>query len=260
MANIQKYGSFTVEDAEAVAEEASRGSGGGFLTLDARTVVRLLPAKLGQRAIVTAHQHFVKLAGMEKGTSINCPRMMAKRACLVCQYAERLKSTGNQADYSDAEGLYPRKRNFAIAINRKEPEMGPQILAFGKTVLDALVDLRTDEDVGGDFTDPDSGFDIIIKKKGSGLKTEYTVAAGPKGPLSEDPDEAEAWLDSMPNLTHQLRVLSDEEIIKACGSQLMSAATSSRRVPVPQGRSAPRSAARAPARTAEDDMDETEET
>ena len=87
-----------------------------------------------------------------------------------------MQRTGNRTDRDAAYDLFPKLRVFANVLNRATPDTGPVILAFGKTIYDALMALRLDEDSGGDFTHPDTGFDITIERKGTGkMDTEYTV-------------------------------------------------------------------------------------
>jgi hypothetical protein len=217
MSNIVKYGSYTIDDAELDEQESKKvGGGGQFLKMQpGRNIVRFLPPKPGQKLFLAYFQHFVKLAGMQNAASFACPAKLASKPCPVCQEAHRLESTGNAADAAVARTLFPRRRVLANVIDRKNPDAGPQILAFGKVVHDALIAIRKNEDAGGDFTHPEEGFDISIEKSGAGLKTEYAVQASRKTtPLGDL-----AWIDQQPDLAKYATVKSPEEIMQICSLQ-----------------------------------------
>lgn len=248
MSNIRRFGPCTPDQIAAIAEEASRGGGGSFAKLQpGKNILRILPAEDG-KPIITVHQHYVELPGMDGGVGVNCPQMMAKRPCIVCQYAAKLKASGNPSDYEIGDKLYPRKRHYAAVIMRKSEEAGPQVWAFSKSILDYLVEMF---DSAGDWTDVENGYDICVTKSGSGLSTKYMVTAQ-RGtcPLSDDEDQANAWLDALPNLAQYARVETDQEIARKCGGTIPVPTRSA----TPVRASAP--AARGKRRSVEDDMSE----
>lgn len=216
MSNIQNWGSYDIEAAQDEEEELAKG-GGEFLKLEVgRNVVRFLPPKMGARSpFLQVHQHFVDLPGMPKPASFNCPRMMAKKPCPVCQEIEKLRGTGNPADYDLAGQLFPRLRIFANVISRKNPEAGPQILAFGKQIHKALIELRKDEDAGGDFTDPTAnGFDVVIARVGTGKNdTEYSVLAARGASALGDLE----WIDMQHDLGRYGIVFETDVILRMLG-------------------------------------------
>ena len=57
----------------------------------------------------------------------------------------------------------PKLRAFAAVIDRNGESKGPQVLGFGKTILEDLRNLREDEDAGGDYTHPIEGCDGRLK-------------------------------------------------------------------------------------------------
>lgn len=207
---LAKYGSYELDAAQGEAEELEKSGGGAFMKLEAgRNVVRFMPPKLGKKSpFVMVHQHFFKLPGMEKGLPINCPRMMARQSCPVCNMVDKLRNSGNQADYKAAGELFAKLRVFANVINRKAPELGPQVVAFGKTVHEQLVKMRTDEDAGGDFTHPEDGFDIIIERTGQGFDTKYFVKAARTVSSLGDYE----WIEAQHDLDMLAKVKSAEDI------------------------------------------------
>ena len=220
--NLASYGTYTVDEAakeeKEIAESASVGS---FLKMEpGRNVVRFLPPKPGVARIFTVvWEHFVKHPGMTKAVRFTCPQVMERKPCPACAEADRLKRTRNPVDAEAADDLYPRRRVYASVISRKEPEKGPQILAFGMTIHKALVTIRNDED-GGDFSHPVEGFDIAIDKSGDKLNTRYIVMPSRKTiPLHPDMRQAQQWIDDQPDLSLLARILEESDIKEKLGQE-----------------------------------------
>jgi hypothetical protein len=217
MGNIQKWGSYDIEAAKEEQEQVGKGAGGFMKLEQGNNRVRFLPPPVGKRTpFVLVQQHFVQMPVMSAPASFNCPRAMASERCPVCDRADKLKASGNPADFDEAKKLFPRLRVFANVIDRKHPEQGPQVLAYGKMVHEKLVKLRTDEDAGGDFTHPESGFDIIIERSGSGqLDTKYEVRparqSSPLGDLE--------WIDMQQDLSRFAKVPTPEELAQILSLQ-----------------------------------------
>jgi hypothetical protein len=196
MSNIQKYGEYSEEAAEAEREEMGKGSA-EFMTLaQGDNVVRFLPPQPGKNSpFVITSQHYVTIPSKDKVVVFTCPRQMLKKPCPVCAQAERLNKGGNKADRDRAFKLFPQRKVFANVIDRNNPEAGPKVLGFGKKIHDALVVFRQNKRTGGDFTHPLRGYDIVINRVGDGLKTKYSVMADRAStPLAETPDEIDAIL------------------------------------------------------------------
>lgn len=213
MPNIQKWGSFEIDAAQEEKEELAKSSGGSFLKFDAgRNIVRFMPPPLGRRTpFVKAWQHYIEIPGSDKGVSCNCPRMMAKQYCAVCVEAEKMKSSGSGPDFKVAEAMVAKLRVYANVIARKNPEMGPQIAAFGKMIYEKLLALRDDPDAGGDFTDPEEGFDIVIGKTGEKMNTRYEVTpARQSTPLGDL-----GWIDLQHDLSRFESIPSEEDLEEA---------------------------------------------
>ena len=121
------------------------------------------------------YQHYFKSPMSGDTLSFTCPRMMAKQKCPLCMKAAEFSKSRSKADKDAAREFMPRRRIMANIIDRQDPEAGPKIIGFGKTIQESLVAIRSDEDAGGDYTHPTSGFDIVIERKGAGLNTKYSV-------------------------------------------------------------------------------------
>lgn len=241
MSNLTKYNPYTEEAASEEEQELAK-SGGDFLKPGVgENVYRFLPPIGEQRSpFVLVHQHFVELPGMSKPVSFNCPRVMAHRACIVCQKIDKLKASGNKVDYDLAGQLFPSLRIYSNVIDRSRPEMGPQKLGYGKKIHEQLVKIRKSKN-GGDFTDPtDKGFDIIVERQGTGKNdTKYQVWADRENSSLGDM----AWIDQQANLFMYSRVPEDDEIIRMleqAGGNLIAARSQADDVRGgPRGRSAP---------------------
>lgn len=229
MSNLAKYGSFSLDVAQREAEESERASTGAdfFKPPPGECVIRLLPPKIGRSSpFRVVYQHFIEIPGASSSVSFTCPRMQAKtdrvpaRGCPACAKADELRERGHPTAYEMAGNFLPRRRIFANIVFRGDPERGVLIFPFGKQIHDQLLALRSNKDAGGDFCDPLNGFDVVINRTGTGLKTEYKVFPARKlSPLCEDEETANAWLESMHDLDRFARIPTEEEL-RALTSQV----------------------------------------
>lgn len=160
------------------AELDSQGSNTNYLTLkEGKNVVRVLPPAIGSNTpFRRVTQHYIKRA-TEGTLVIPCPLAMLKKPCPVCERVRQLSASRSKADQELAKSYLGKRRIYADVIDRSDPEAGPKVLGFGKMVEDDLIAIREDPDVGGDFTHPEKGFDIIIEKTGTGMQTRYKANA-----------------------------------------------------------------------------------
>jgi len=119
-ANVKNYGDWGVEQAEADLAKSQAEGAGDYLKLPLGTsVLRFLPPASGRSSpFVSVKQHFIEIpgGGQQKGVGFVCPRAHGGERCPACEKADRLKATGNKADYEAAKKLYPKTRHFANAI------------------------------------------------------------------------------------------------------------------------------------------------
>ena len=214
MSNLVKYGSYELEEAEKEEQELESGGAADFLKLvEGKNVVRFLPPPLGSKSpFLTVSQHYVK---NPTGSPIvfACPRVMEKRYCPVCDRAQQYKRSGSPADEKAAREFFPKRRIFANVIDRNDPDNGPKILAFGAMIQKQLVKIRKNEDIGGDFTDPMNGFDIVIDKTGSGLNTSYTVLPARR----ESPLGNMEWIAMQHDLSRYAKPPTDDQLKEMLG-------------------------------------------
>jgi|6_EtaG_2_1085325.scaffolds.fasta_scaffold108070_2 hypothetical protein len=177
MSNIVQYNEWTMEAAAKELSQVTRSSNNKEimkLTVG-RNVVRFLPMTDEMPSpFQVIWQHFVQTD--DKPIVFPCPWRMDQQRCPICDEGNRLSRTGNSTDRDSARRLWPSMRVFANVISRAAMEGGPKILAMPRTVYEELISIRTDSDAGGDFTHPESGFDIIIERTGTGLSTRYRVS------------------------------------------------------------------------------------
>jgi hypothetical protein len=215
--SLVKYGGWSTEEAAEQKAEAAASSGSGtFYKLKVgKNVLRFVPPRKGEKMIAVAFVHYVDVPGAGR-TQFNCPRVMAKRKCPVCEMQQKLANSNSDADQKKAKKLFAKRRCFANVIVRGSEADGPKVLGFGKMIEDALIEMREDEDEGGDFVHPVNGFDVLIKRKGeTEYDTEYHTSPANKGktcPLAEDADQMDEWISNQKNLTQYLAVLEDDEI------------------------------------------------
>lgn len=206
MTQMVKYGTYTVEDAES--DEKELASAKKFWKPEEGTnTVRLLPPKIGQKMFMKVWQHFVELPG--KKFSVNCPRMMLNKSCPICSKADELKATGLAADRDAAYSLFARQRIFANVIDRDAEDKGPQTWGFGKKIYEQLINLRKNPKIGGDFANPEKGYDLIVERKGKTKNdTEYAVHCAREANALGDFQ----WIEDQADLTNLAAVKSAADI------------------------------------------------
>lgn len=244
-----KYNDYEMEVAQGELEESEASGGANFLKVKpGKNYLRILPPVAGARSpFRVTYQHYINMPGVNgKSKSVICARLEAKKRCLVCEKVDELRQSQAQADQRAASDLFARRRVFANVIDRNDEEHGPKIWAFGKTVHEQLLALRTDEKGGGNYAHPEDGFDIIVERKGTGKNdTEYTVRgdrnSSPLGPSEEVMQE---WIDTQHNLNTLVRLTGEEEV-----AGILDGEEAEERRPPPrqmtQGRGAPSTSARA---------------
>lgn len=206
---IATYGEWTPEAMERESREMA--SGGEYWKPEVgRNIVRFLPPRVGQQSpFVVNHQHFVRMPGVDKPIVFSCPRMHEQKRCLVCSKADQLEASGSQRDAAAARDLRPSRRMFAnIVVNPSEAGAKISLWGFGKTVYDQLRAIKEDDENGGDFLNPKTGFDISVRRKGTGkTDTEYHLQAARQSTPLANPD----WLSALPDLRKLIKVPTEEQ-------------------------------------------------
>lgn len=141
---------------------------------DAKATIRVLPP-WGKSAdgffYYTVGQHFGFSIG-GRNRAISCPESIGKGKCPVCMFIARLKNSDDAAHVKLADRIRANRRYFVNVIDREEPDK-VKIYGTNKKFVEAILDASDDPDIG-DMTDPQSGRDITIIRRGSGLRTRYS--------------------------------------------------------------------------------------
>lgn len=214
MSNLTKFGEWGDEAVQQDAALTKAGQKSYMKLVEGDNVIRYLPPRIGKASPFAAtFSHYMELPDGRK-VSFNCPRMMAKRPCIVCAKGEQLRTSRSMTDQKAGKRLFPRLRAYANVIDRSNEAQGVQILAFGKGIMDDLVAIRGNPRKGGNFTHPQTGRDIIITRKGTGqFDTEYQVNPDVSATeLHSEPSQMEEWLEIAYDLDTFMTVLSDDEI------------------------------------------------
>ena len=126
----------------------------------------------------------------------------------------KLYSTGKPADKEQAKKLQAKMRCYAPVIVRGEEDKGVQVWAFGKLVYQRLLSFFIDSEIG-DILSPTEGFDLVVKitqSPGKQFMDTTVDAARRPSKLSDSTDQAQKWLDNIPNIDDMYRLKSTEEI------------------------------------------------
>lgn len=138
----------------------------------------------------------------------------------IHEMMRRLYSSGKPEEKNMANKLRPKMRSYAAVIVRGDEESkGVQVWAFGKPVHARLLSFWVDPEIG-DVTDPVTGYDLkvtishIAGKMFNG-KPSLNTNIDPtrrSSKLSDDPEQAKQWLESLPDLNNLWQQKSSQEI------------------------------------------------
>lgn len=179
MTNLVEYEPYTENDAQEDIDSMERTS--FFKFEKGPNHVRFVPARKGEPGFYVTYNHYLEGPG-GNDVSVNCPRVMSKgkKRCPICEAARTLADSGTPENEERAKDLFAKRRVYACIIDRNNEGKGVQVVAFGSMIHEELARLRKDKVAGGDFFDPNNGFDIIVEKTGSGkMGTRYKVRRVP---------------------------------------------------------------------------------
>ena len=104
--------------------------------------------------------------------------------CAIQEAYDELHKSDDEADKELAQKFAPRRRFLAPMIKydgKEVDDIGMKLGLLTSGQYQTLIDLWLDEEDWGDFTQPDTGYDLKFGRTGSGkLDTVYTVTACPK--------------------------------------------------------------------------------
>lgn len=158
-------------------KELSQKGGGKipyFLVKEGTTRIRLLPVgeeEPGQEA--TFFYINKEIGGIVSPMTFDEP-------CAIMEAHEKLKKSKDENDRELAKSIQPKKRYFALCYKYKDEkgtqvdhESGVKLVILTSQLYQEIIDLYLDEEQG-DMTDPISGYDLKLKRTGTGqFDTEY---------------------------------------------------------------------------------------
>jgi len=215
------YGDYT----EEVADEEAKKYKKKWLKLEAgNNKLRVLPPprdpKTKQLVRVepwlVVYEHSIQFpAGWLR---VACPRLMNDGAkCPVCAEVTRRKGLNTAKDTAIAKAMDVRRRVYIEVVNRADEAAGVQLFETGPTIHNDLIRLRRDKEIGGDFTHPVKGYDLVIHKENKTKdprNVKYTCSLGRNStPLAKTKEQMIEWLTNRIDLTEKLQIPTEEEII-----------------------------------------------
>lgn len=194
------------------------------------------------RASLAADLGVVDLTPVSLGDgfrSTYCESKMHDGDCLMCKLVSALYKISRSSDALKRAGdlaseMKSKEEYFAGAVRVDDPKemaMGPRILQLPTGIFEKmnkiLVRSTTDEELGGDFSHPEKGFNLIIDrvvsmgpdkkpimvplKNGKSIpKTEYHVTSGRSPSKIKDTE----WLKHMHDLT-KAREMPDDTAMRS---------------------------------------------
>lgn len=156
-----------------------RRGGGGQDYIDlvgGKNIVRLLPGHPNMDGFYSEVFYHKKNVG-GKTISVQCPNAGDEDGgnCPICEQLESMRRSKDKKQKDLYYSWRAKPRFFANAVDRADETPTIKVLAFGSTILKQILEIAVDPDEFGDIFDPKEGCDIIIKKSGQKLDTEYVV-------------------------------------------------------------------------------------
>lgn len=183
-------------------------SGGNYSNTDydklqnGKNVRRILWPK-GDKKVFFSEGFLHFSLGAEGKKVATCPKTFnEKNPCPICEAVAQLQKSKSKQDKKLADQIKAKRRIYINVLSRDDEEETPKVLPIGVTILKGLLETICDPDYG-DITDPETGRDVTITRKGQGLNTEYSVLPKPKSSVVSEElevdyiEEAMADLDSL---------------------------------------------------------------
>lgn len=142
----------------------------------------------------------------------------------VCEFSDKLKSTGEKDDWVLGKKLEPTLRTYVPVIVRGKEKEGVKFWGFGKEIYQELLQIIADPDYG-DITDLSHGRDIVIEyKTPKEMNNKYgkvTVRVRPnQNRATDDKDVAKMILNDQPNIEDVYQKQTYEELKQALNKWL----------------------------------------
>lgn len=136
----------------------------------------------------------------------------------VNELSRKLYSSGKAEDRELAKKLHPKLTAYMAIIVRGQEDKGVQVWSCNPFLYQTLLGFFTDEETA-EWMDPEEGLDLKItitpsKKVLNGRTLMDTVVktAQKSSKLSQDPEQAKRWCDSVPDISDLYPQKTTEEI------------------------------------------------
>lgn len=161
-------------------ELKSRGQSGSIFYQKPDTTIRIRILNMGEEEefIKEVTQYYLgsEIKGVISPSTFGEP-------CAIAEAYEELKNSDDDSDRDIANKFPPRKRYLAFCAFYKDlkgedldTESSPRFILLSSGIYQDILELYLDDDEWGDMTHPEEGYDLKIKRVGSGkMDTEYTV-------------------------------------------------------------------------------------
>lgn len=165
---------------EKLAEQKAKGSGGAIYFLKADTEVRVRILNMGDE------EEFIKeITQFYLGSDIKgvISPVTFGEPCGIDEAYKEFSDSSDDDEKEMAAKFPPRKKYLAFCAFYKDlkgkdldTERSPRFILLSGGSYQDILELYLDDDDWGDMTDPKTGYDIKIKRTGSGKQdTEYSV-------------------------------------------------------------------------------------
>ena len=162
-------------------ELKQRGSGGGSMLYlkEGTQRVRLLPTIDDEADFVIEMVQFYLGADIK---GVYSPSTFGEPCAIMDKFNE-LKSSSDPDDKELAKTFIPKKRFLSACVAYTDEkgktineERGVCLVQLTTGLYQEIIDYYLDEDEWGDMTDAEEGYDLKLKRSGTGLNTEYSAA------------------------------------------------------------------------------------
>lgn len=193
---------------QAMDEKAAQRAAGGYKYWSptvGKNSIRILPPWTDEGPNANQFDREVymhwNIGPEEKGATFPCPEKTPNGpggGCPICEYVAALRASGDPADAEMAGDSAAKVRHYSNVIDLDDPvyvakdlkewkekhagggdcpyDLGDskvQIFSYGSMIYKDLLDIFADNI---DITDPQSGYDVVIKREGTGkTSTKYRV-------------------------------------------------------------------------------------
>lgn len=159
--------------------------------------IRILPSANGGSPFVEMHGHKIQVDGEWK--TFPCLKHEKNEACPFCEAREALLSTGRESDKELAKKYGAKMMYVVKVIDRDHPEEGVKFWRFNhdyrkEGIYDKIIGVLNA--IKKDVTNPETGRDLVltINRNQNNVPVVSAVASLDPTPLSENAEEANAWL------------------------------------------------------------------